>query len=56
MNSVYLSLTSPGDVEVSPLASPCMVSVHILTSKAKETVHAHIQASLTLLERGYRQC
>lgn len=47
--SVHLCFTSPSDVQVSPLARPRMVSVHILTPKAQETVHAHIQASLTLL-------
>lgn len=49
--NMYLSLTSPGDVQVSPLTSPSIVPVHILTPKAQETVHAHIQASLTFLYR-----
>lgn len=47
--NVHLSLTSPGDVQVSPLARSSVVSLHILTPKAQETVHAHIQASFTLL-------
>lgn len=47
----HLSLTGPGDVQISPLTSPGVVPVHILTAKAQETVHAHIQASFTLLER-----
>lgn len=53
--SVHLSLTSPGDVQVSPLARASMVPVHILTPEAQETVHAHVQASFTLLKRRHRQ-
>lgn len=49
--SVHLCFPSPSDVQVSPLARPSMVSVHILAPKAQETVHAHIQASLTLLHK-----
>ena len=36
-------------MQVRPLSSPGVVSVYILAAKAKETVHAHVQASLTLL-------
>ena len=54
--NAHLRLACPGDVEVSSLASPGMVPVHILTPKAKETVHAQIQASFTFLERRHKQC
>ena len=46
----YLSFTGAGEVQVSPLTSPSMVPVHILTAKAEEAVHANIQTPLALLE------
>ena len=46
----HLSFTGAGEVQVSPLTSPSMVPVHILTAKAEEAVHAHIQTPLALLE------
>ena len=41
-------------MQVSPLTGPSMVPVHILTAKAEEAVHAHIQTPLALLEFNKR--
>lgn len=49
--SFYLWLSGPGDVQVRPLTRPSTVSVHILASKAQETVHTQVQASFTFLRR-----
>lgn len=46
---IYLWLANPGDVQVSPLASPLMMLFYILASKAQEGVHANVKASFRLL-------
>lgn len=43
-------------MQVSPLTSPSVVPVYILTPKAQKSVHANVQASFTLLQRGARPC
>lgn len=48
---IHRSFAGPGDVQVSPLSAPGVVSIHILAAEPKETVHAHIQASFTLLKK-----